>query len=415
MKAAVAIAVVLVFAASISLFSIRSGGGSGEGPGQVSTGFKLGDEVLLHKHHHLLEGKSIGLVTNQSGATGTGKSMVEVLSADRSTRLSALYAPEHGIDGKAKAGEYVESYTDKKLNIPVYSLYGKTRMPTGDMLKDVDTLIFDIQDIGARSYTYISTLNYCMAAAQRHGKQIMVLDRPNPLGGETVEGPVLEDPFISFVGIDNLPMAHGMTVGELALFFNRKIGADLVVVPMEGYTRKMLYRDTGLPWVPTSPNIPDLDSVLGYMATGLGEDTGLYQADKFKWIGGKGINASKFAHLLIQAGLPGVSFIPEERGEAGGVRLQITDPYAFNPAKTGLYALATAHSLNGFKVPKSGKTIVMFDKIMGTDKIGRFLERGLTPQQIEAEYAPALNKFREERKKYLIYGETPREATLIKG
>ena len=414
MKAAVALVAVFVFAASISLFNIRSGGGSGEGPGHVSTGFKLGNEVLLNKYHHLLEGKSIGLVTNQSGATGTGKSMVEVLSADSSTRLSALYAPEHGIDGKAKAGEYVESYIDKILNIPVYSLYGKTRMPTGDMLKNVDTLIFDIQDIGARSYTYISTLNYCMVAAQRHGKQIIVLDRPNPLGGETVEGPVLEDPFISFVGIDNLPMAHGMTVGELALFFNRKIGADLVVVPMEGYTRKMLYPDTGLTWVPTSPNIPDLDSVLGYMATGLGEGTGVFQADKFKWIGGKGINASKFAHLLIQAGLPGVSFIPEERGEAGGVRLQITDPYAFNPAKTGLYALATAHSLNGFKVPKSEKTIVMFDKIMGTDKIGRFLERGLTPQQIEAEYAPALNKFREERKKYLIYGETPREATLRK-
>jgi len=415
MKAAMAIAAVFIFAASISLFNIRPGGDSGEGPGQVSSGFKLGNEVLLNKYHHLVEGKNIGLVTNQSGATSTGKSMVEVLTSDDTTRLSALYAPEHGIDGKAKAGEYVESYTDKKLNIPVYSLYGKTRMPTGDMLKDVDTLIFDIQDIGARSYTYISTLNYCMVAAQKHGKQIIVLDRPNPLGGETVEGPVLEDPFISFVGIDNLPMAHGMTVGELALFFNRKIGADLVVIPMEGYTRKMLYRDTGLPWVATSPNIPDLDSVLGYMATGLGEGTGIFQADKFKWIGGKGIDAQKFAHLLTQAGLPGVSFIPEERGEAGGVRLQITDPHAFNPAKTGICALAAAHSLNGFKVPKSEKTIVMFDKIMGTDKIGRFLEMGLTPQQIEAEYAPALKKFREERKKYLIYGETPREATLRKG
>ncbi len=403
MKTAVALAAVLILAASISLISIGSGGDFDESTVQVSTAFKLGNEVLLNKYHHLMEGKNIGLITNQSGVSSAGKSMVEVLSADSSIRLSALYAPEHGIDGKAKAGEYLESYIDRKLNIPVYSLYGKTRMPTGDMLKNIDTLIFDIQDIGARSYTFISTLNYCMVAAQRYGKQIIVLDRPNPLGGETVEGPVLEDAFISFVGIDNLPMAHGMTVGELALFFNRKIGAELVVVPMEGYTRKMLFKDTGLTWIPTSPNIPDLESVMGYMATGLGEDTGIYQADKFKWIGGKGINASKYASLLTQEGLPGVSFIPEERGAAGGVRLLITDPYTFNPAKAGIYALATAHSLNSFKVPKSEKTIVMFDKIMGTDKMGRFLEKGLTPRQIEAEYAPALDKFKEERKQYLIY------------
>jgi len=402
-KTAVALAAVLILAASISLISIGSGGDFDESTVQVSTAFKLGNEVLLNKYHHLMEGKNIGLITNQSGVSSAGKSMVEVLSADSSIRLSALYAPEHGIDGKAKAGEYLESYIDRKLNIPVYSLYGKTRMPTGDMLKNIDTLIFDIQDIGARSYTFISTLNYCMVAAQRYGKQIIVLDRPNPLGGETVEGPVLEDAFISFVGIDNLPMAHGMTVGELALFFNRKIGAELVVVPMEGYTRKMLFKDTGLTWIPTSPNIPDLESVMGYMATGLGEDTGIYQADKFKWIGGKGINASKYASLLTQEGLPGVSFIPEERGAAGGVRLLITDPYTFNPAKAGIYALATAHSLNSFKVPKSEKTIVMFDKIMGTDKMGRFLEKGLTPRQIEAEYAPALDKFKEERKQYLIY------------
>jgi len=367
------------------------------------TGFKLGNEVLMSKYHHLIEGKRIGLVTNQSGVTSKGDSMISVLAADKSASLTALYCPEHGLDGTARAGEYVESYTHKELGIPVFSLYGKTRMPTAEMLRDVDVLVFDIQDIGARSYTYMSTLNYCMVAAKKHGRQIVVLDRPNPLGGEIVEGPVLEDPYISFVGVDNLPMAHGMTAGELAYFFNRKIGADLKVVPMEGYTRKMVFHDTGLQWVQTSPNIPDLVSAFGYMATGLGEGTGIFQADKFKWIGGKGIDPEKYAALLNQAGLPGARFIPETRGEAEGVRISIEDYRVFNPAKTGIYALAYAHSLNNFKVPKSGKTVVMFDKIMGTAKIGEYLEQGLTPRQIEANYAPALEKFKEEREKYLIY------------
>lgn len=363
-------------------------------------GFRLGNEVLMSKYHHLIEGKRIGLITNQSGVTSKG---VNVLAADKSARLTALYCPEHGLDGTARAGEYVESYTHKELGIPVFSLYGKTRMPTAEMLRDVDVLVFDIQDIGARSYTYMSTLNYCMVAAKKHGRQIVVLDRPNPLGGEIVEGPVLEDPYITFVGVDNLPMAHGMTAGELANFFNRKIGADLKVVPMEGYTRNMIFHDTGLQWVQTSPNIPDLDSAFGYMATGLGEGTGIFQADKFKWIGGKGIDPHKYAALLNQAGLPGARFIPESRGEAGGVRIKIEDYHIFNPAKTGIYALAYAHSLNNFKVPKSGKTVIMFDKIMGTAKIGEYLDQGLTPRQIEASYAPALEQFKEEREKYLIY------------
>ena len=389
-------------------------GGENEGntPPAVDTGgatdgdtmrLKLGDELLMSKYHYLVEGKKVGLVTNQSGVNSRGESTIDILAGDKSISLTALYGPEHGIDGAAKAGEYVESYTHPRLGIPVYSLYGDTRMPTARMLDNIDVLVFDIQDIGARSYTYMSTLNYCMVAAKKYGKPVLVLDRPNPVGGLIVEGPVLEDPYITFVGVDNLPMAHGMTAGELAQFFNRKIGADLKVIPMEGYTREMIYQDTGLSWVQTSPNIPDLDSVFGYMATGLGEGTGIMQADKFKWIGGKGIDAQKFAGLLNSAGLPGVTFIPEVRGEAGGVRLKIQDYHSFNPAKTGIYALAYAHSLNNFTVPKSGETIVMFDKIMGTAKIGQYLEQGLTPQQIEANYTPLLNHFKAERNNHLIY------------
>lgn len=377
--------------------------------------FKLGSELLQSKYAYLIQGKKVGLITNQSGVNSRGESTIDLLFKDPTCRLVALYAPEHGIDGKAKAGEYVESYVHEKMGIPVYSLYGKTRLPTAEMLEGVDLLIFDIQDIGARTYTYMSTLNYSMVAAQKYKKPIVVLDRPNPLGGLIVEGPVLEDPLITFVGVDNLPMAHGMTAGELARFFNRKIGADLTVIPMEGYQRSMIYSDTGLKWVQTSPSIPDLDAVFGYMATGLGEGTGIFQADNFKWIGGKGIDAQKYAELLNGAALPGVTFLPEKRGEAGGVRLKITDYGTFNPARTGICALAYGYSLGNFKVPKSGQTIVMFDKVMGTDKIGQYLEQGLTPQQIEARYDPALSRFKEERKKYLLsqYDFKPGEITVV--
>jgi uncharacterized protein YbbC (DUF1343 family) len=371
--------------------------------------FKLGNEVLYSRYHHLIEGKRVGLITNQSGVNSQGLSTIDVLASDPEINLVALYGPEHGIDGKASAGARVESYDHPTLNIPVYSLYGygDQRKPTEAMLKDADVLLYDIQDIGARTYTYISTLNYVMEAAAKYGKTVIVLDRPNPLGGEIVEAPVLEDELKTFVGVDNLPMAHGMTVGELARFFNREIGVDLVVVPMEGYTRDMIWQDTELPWISTSPNIPDIDSVFGYMATGLGEGTGIRQRDQFKWIGGKGIDSNRFADLLNGAGLRGVVFIPDTRGSEGGVRLQITDYRTFNPARSGFYALAYAKQLSDFRVPKSGSTpasVVMFDKIMGTYKVGQWLEQKLPPQEVERRYSAGLEGFKHERQKYLIYG-----------
>ncbi len=370
--------------------------------------FKLGNEMLLERYLYLLEGKRVGLITNQSGVNSKGQSLIDILAAQKSFTLTALYAPEHGIDGQAKAGEYVESTVHPALGIPVCSLYGATRKPTAAMLSNVDVLLFDLQDIGARSYTYISTMNYAMQAAKENGKLFIVLDRPNPLGGKIVDGPVLEDGYQTFVGVDILPMTHGMTIGELALYFNRKIGANLKVIPMQGYTRSMFFQDTGLKWVQTSPNIPDLEAVFGYAATGLGEGTGIYQSDKFRWIGGKNINAETFANLLNKADLPGVKFIPEYKGSAGGVRLQITDYHTFNPARTGIYALAYARQLSNFTVPKSTSTnMVMFDKIMGSNKMGQWLEQKLTPWSIVSKYTPELNKFKAERQKYLIYGDEP--------
>jgi len=396
----VLVVVILVFPAAVA--------------GNATATVKLGNEVLLESYCHLVDGKKVGLVTNQTGVDSRGISFIDILVATGRTKLIALYAPEHGIDGTARAGAWVDSYIHPRYDIPVYSLYGSTRMPTYEMLLKIEVLLFDIQDIGARSYTYMSTLQYCLVAAEKYNKPLIVLDRPNPLGGMIVDGPVLEDPFKSFMGVDNLPMAHGMTVGELARFFNRHIGADLTVIPMEGYYREMSFNDTGLPFVQTSPNIPDLNSLYGYMATGLGEGTGVFQADKFRWIGGKGLDAIRFAELLNGTGLPGVLFVPEVRGTAGGVHLEIRDPYCFNPAKSGIYALAYAFMLGDFKVPKStSNNLVAFDKIMGTDKIGRYLEEGLTPQQIEACYTPALQSFKQEREHYLLPQYGPSNSVML--
>lgn len=376
---------------------------------------KLGNEVLLSSRLELVRGKRVGLVTNQTGVDGQGRHLVDVFAAHPEINLVALYAPEHGIDGKAKAGEYVPSTTHPTLGIPIHSLYGPTRKPTPQMVAGVDVLVFDMQDIGSRTYTYMSTMNYAMVAAKENNKPIVILDRPNPVGGVIVDGPVLEDPFISFVGIDNLPMAHGMTAGELALFFNRKIGANVTVVPMEGYTRDMVWQDTGLTFVQTSPNIPDIESAFGYMATGLGEGIpSYYMGDKFKWVGGGSIDGHRFAQLLNGAGLPGVVFVPEQLNGKWGVRLNVTDYRTFNPARTGFYALAYAKQLTNFAVPKSsGSSKVMFEKIMGTDKIGQWLDQGLTPQQIEANWQPGLNRFKQERQKYLLY-RTAAEVGIVR-
>jgi len=371
------------------------------------THFRLGNEVLLERYRHLVAGKRVGLITNQSGVNSRGQSLIDIFAADPGINLRALYAPEHGIHGKAAAGAYVESYVHPVLRIPVYSLYGATRRPTAAMLASVDVLVFDLQDIGARTYTFISTMNYAMAAARERGIPFVVLDRPNPLGGMIVEGPVLEEGYQTFIGVDILPMAHGMTIGELALYFNRLIGAELTVVPMGGYTREMLFQDTGLNWVQTSPNIPNLASAFGYMATGLASGSGVVQANQFTWVGGAGLQSIRFAALLNGAGLPGVAFTPEDRGTLGGARLTITDYRKFNPARTGLHLLFLARSQWPFPIPRSGPAptqLSMFDRHMGTSQVARWLGENLSPQVMESRYQAALQAFRQVREQYLLYG-----------
>lgn len=372
---------------------------------------RLGDDVLITKYHQLIDGKRIGLITNQTGINSQGQSIITVLANYHNATLAALYGPEHGIDGQASAGTYVESYIHKDWNIPVYSLYGKTRKPTPNMLKNVDVLLYDMQDIGARTYTDISTLHDAMEAAKENNKPLIVLDRPNPLGGKIVDGPVLESPYRSFVGVDELPLAHGMTIGEIAQYFNRKIGAHLTIIPMDYYARGMIFQDTGLKWVQSSPRVPGLASVFGYLATGLGEGIGLKNADNFKWVGADGIPANQLAKMLNDADLPGVMFVPEMKGFAGGVRLQITDYHSFNPARTGMYVLAYANQLTSSVVKSNDKpiNIAQFDKTMGSSDLREALARQASPQELEALYTPLVNSFRMERLPYLIYEDIGKE------
>ncbi|MDO5027767.1 MAG: DUF1343 domain-containing protein [Bacillota bacterium] len=364
----------------------------------------LGNERLVEEYSHLIDGKSLGLITNQTGIDSEGKRTVDKLYHYGPANLKAIYSPEHGLDGKHLAGEYVESYIDQELKLPVYSLYGKTRQPSPDMLKGIDVLIFDIQDIGSRTYTYISTLNYAMKAAATAKIPLIVLDRPNPLGGQIVEGFVLDEGYKTFVGVDKLPMAHGMTVGELAQFFNRNIGADLEIVEMKGYKRSMIWQDTDLPFSQTSPNIPNLESAFNYMATGIGDNTGLGQADKFTWVGAKGLDSQEFARRLNAYGLPGLYFTAEDKGERGGVRLTITDYHLYSPQKTGTYILATANLLDAINIPEEvdGK-VPMFEKIHGGPMMGQALKMKLSPEEIVGLYQDELRDFMVIREKYLLY------------
>ena len=363
----------------------------------------LGNERLIPEFSSYINGKNIGIVTNHTGVDSTGRSVVEILQNYPKTKVVAAYSPEHGLDGKVKAGEYVSSYFDERYQLPVYSLYGKTRKPSREMVKDIDAFVFDMQDIGSRTYTYISTLQYIMKGAKEYGKEVIVLDRPNPLGGTIVESFVLEPRYKTFVGVDELPMAHGMTIGELVLYFNRNIGCNCHVVPMKGWQRHMVWEDTGLPWVQTSPNIPTIASAFHYMATGSGDGTGFGQSDKFHWVGAKGLDSKRFATKMNQYHLPGVTFQGEDKGSRGGVKLIINDYHQYNPARTGIYLLATANQMVDLTIPQEEKTIPMFEKIWGTNKMGAALKEKKNPEEIVKIYNEDDESIKREREKYLLY------------
>ncbi|PRR96824.1 DUF1343 domain-containing protein [Bacillus sp. NMCN6] len=377
---------------------------------------KTGIETLLSSNLSWLKGKRVGLITNPTGIDANMKSSVDLLFEHPNIKLTALYGPEHGVRGDAQAGEGVESYTDEKTGLPVYSLYGKTRKPTPEMLKNVDVLLFDIQDVGTRYYTYIYTMAYAMEAAKENNIPFVVLDRPNPIGGVKVEGPVLEPEHASFVGLYPIPLRHGMTTGELAKFFNKEfhINADITVIKMKNWKRSMTFDDTKLPFVLPSPNMPTVDSTFVYPATGLIEGTNVSEGrgttKPFELIGAPYINSSELADHLNQLKLKGVqfrpvSFTPTFSKHAGklshGVQLYVTDRSSFEAIKTGLSIIKVIHDLypKDFQFLQTGS----FDKLIGNGWIKEEINQGTSVKHIMKRYHHDLKTFEKKRKKYLIY------------
>lgn len=391
---------------------------------------QLGIDQLFQQNDYvsLLRSKRIGLISNHTAINYQYQTTFEVLKKEAAKggfTLQALFAPEHGFSGDQYAGESIE---DKKHidGIPIYSLHGSTRRPTADMLKNIDLLIYDIQDIGSRSYTYISTLFYAMEEAAKKRIPVVVLDRPNPLNGMTVDGPMMEESWRSFVGYINVPYCHGMTVGELARYFNAEyhVGCQLTVVPMKGWKRKMTFADTGLPWVPTSPNIPEASTAFYYPTTGIiGElslvNIGVGYTLPFKVIGAPWIQADVFAQHLNEQKFPGVYFYPFHyrpffgrfaNENCHGVLIWITDPAHYLPVSTQYLILGTLKTLYSKQflagIKQSQNSIKQFNQVNGTDAVLKVLmEDKYIIWKLRELHHQEREKFQIRRAFYLLYSQ----------
>ncbi|NOZ63042.1 MAG: DUF1343 domain-containing protein [Calditrichaeota bacterium] len=380
---------------------------------------KLGVEVLLTKKIDLVRGKRVGLITNPTGITSDLRSTIDALNENPNVDLLALFGPEHGVRGDHSGGEKIDNYVDEKTGIIVYSLYGKTRKPTPAMLKNVDVLIYDIQDIGSRAYTYIYTMALAMEAARDANIPFIVLDRPDPMGGNLVAGNVLDPKFSSFVGLYPIPYIYGMTVGELAQFFNEEfaIHCHLTVVPMEGWTRGMQWQKTGLSWVPTSPHVPHPETCWFVATTGcIGElgtvSIGVGYTSPFELIGAPWIDSEKLAQELNSQKLPGVFFRPTHfkpyyylftKEECSGVQIHILDYQKFQPVKTQVHILTALKKLFPEHDIFDTKRTSSFDRAFGTDAIREKIQNGVSASDVVAPWKKQLADFEKKRKKYLIY------------
>jgi uncharacterized protein YbbC (DUF1343 family) len=401
-------------------------------PGAAGPRVRTGLERILHERSDLVAGRRIGLVTSASAVTAN---LTPAASALGSTgTLVALFAPEHGLTAHEADGTQVDSSIDAYTGLPLYSLYGETKKPTAAMLSGIDVLVFDIQDVGARFYTYIWTLSYVLEAAAEHRVPLMVLDRPNPINGLTLEGPLLERGYASFVGRYLLPLRHGMTVGELARMFDaeRGLNADLTVVPMRGWEREMWYDQTGLPWVPPSPAMPKLETAIVYPGTCLLEGTnvsaGRGTATPFELIGAPWIDAYRLCTALNDLSLPGVRFRPasfrpwaDKHAEVTcqGVYLHVLDRETFRPLSTGLHLLSVLHSLwpQAFKwlgTSWEGRP-PHFDLLIGNGWVREWIDEGRPVDKIIAQWSGTLAQFAEQRQPHLLYGRNALEEQLCQG
>jgi uncharacterized protein YbbC (DUF1343 family)/CubicO group peptidase (beta-lactamase class C family) len=371
-----------------------------------------GIDVLSRDGFKLLEGKRIGLITNQTGRDRDGKSTIDLLFAAKGLKLVALFSPEHGIRG-ALDQEKIGNSTDDKTGLPIYSLYGETRKPTAEMLKGLDVLVFDIQDIGARFYTYISTMGLAMEEAARNNVSFMVLDRVNPINGQDVEGPLADADKLSFIAYHQIPIRHGMTVGELAGLFNneRGIKADLHVVKIENWKRNSWFDETGLTWINPSPNMRSLTQATLYPGVcllepanvSLGRGTGT----PFEVVGAPWIDGRRLAHALNNANLPGVRFVPvrftpnasvHQGLECGGVNLIVTDRRVFEPVLTGLEIAVQLRTL----YPKDF-TADRIIRLLVNKNVFEAFKMGTDARALRQIWESDLNSFRAIRMKYLLY------------
>jgi uncharacterized protein YbbC (DUF1343 family) len=388
---------------------------------------RLGSEVLAARQFDVLRNKRVGLLTNQTGRNAAGRSTMDLLRHAPHVRLAALFAPEHGLDGSVAAGIEFANAVHRATGLPVYSLYGPgpTRRPTPAMLKGLEVLVYDVQDAGIRPYTYISTLGLAMQACAAAGVEVVVLDRPNPLGGVRVEGPMLDPKFRSFIGQWEIPLIYGLTCGELARMINGEgwitNRCRLTVVPLEGWRRTTSWSQTGLPWVPTSPNVRTLNAAYCLPTTGIagevgGVSIGFGTPLPFQVFGASWLDARKTMEYLNGRKLPGLKFEPHDfkpdRGAyAGqtvkGLRIRVTDPVQAPLLAVNFHLLdavkAVARRDLFAEARKAGKTFAMLDKIAGTDATRKALERGRSATNIVASWKAGEAAFRQRRQKYLLY------------
>lgn len=411
MKKAI-ILIVLIFC-SVSIF-----------PSANNPKVKTGAGLLFTKYFKYIKGKKLGVITNPTAILSDGRHLVDALYENKEVKVVALFGPEHGI--RADTTGAVENSTDPKTGIPIFSLYGKTYKPTPDMMKNIDVLIFDIQDVGVRFYTFVSTLGYVMEAASEKGIPIIVLDRPNPIRGEYVDGPVALDSMESFVAYAPIPIAYGMTIGELAQMYNQEgwlhngRKCKLIIAKMEGWTRNLWYDQTGLKWIKPSPNMTNLSTAIVYPGTCIFEGTNVSEGrgtDKpFEYIGAPWLNSVKAAKDLNHFNLDGVKFesiqitpvkTPNNatqpkyfNQECNDIYVKVTDRNIFKPIKTALYLLWEIKKNNPENFKWREKA---FDRLCGTPEVRLMLDKGKKPAEIISSWQKNLENFKKIRSKYLLY------------
>ena len=385
----------------------------------------LGVEKLLEQQFDLLDGSRVGLICNQASVDHSFQHSADLFDDHKAMSLRALFGPQHGIRGDVQDNMIETDHaTDKRTNLPIYSLYSETREPTEEMLRDVDVLVFDMQDVGCRIYTFVYTMANCMRAAKKFGKRVVVCDRPNPINGSAVAGNVLEPEFASFVGQFPIPTRHGMTPGELAQLFNKhfNIDCDLDVITMNGWQRELWMDQTDAPWVLPSPNMPTVDSATVFPGTVHFEGTQMSEGRgttrPFELIGAPYIDPADYASQLNGLGLNGVyfracmfqpTFQKHDGTTCGGVQIHVTDRDQFEPVSAGVAMVKTAFDMypNDFRWKEPPYEYVFdknpFDVISGTDKVRRDFEKGISLATMIESWQSELEKFLEIRKKYLLY------------